>query len=305
MRNEVYGVRAIIIFFLMVILSGSLPVLANPFMGNGQSAVTGRTSDQGPLQVRTVAADQNLVAGQAALRDKLADFFYAWKKNGSPGVFRGIIFVAFLYGILHAFGPGHRKTVVFSLYLARQAPWWEPGIVGLLLSLLHGSAAIVLLLVLRGVSGAISGKADTVALYMDGGTYLLLIVVAFVLLIRAVLELLSGAGEHPKGKMSIGSLLITGIYPCPGAILILVLSLTLNITTIGIIAVLAMSIGMTLPITASGYLAWFGRTGRGLKKNEKKFARISAGVEVSGYLVLLSFSVYIALPFIVSLWRMI
>ena len=105
--------------------------------------------------------------------------------------------------------------------------------------------------------------------------------------------------------MSLGTILLTGIYPCPGAILILILSLTLDITGIGIIAVFAMSLGMSIPIIGAGYLAWFGRTGlfHALKNNEKKLGRISAGVELFGYSFLLLFALYMAEPFILSMIR--
>jgi ABC-type nickel/cobalt efflux system permease component RcnA len=53
--------------------------------------------------------------------------------------------------------------------------------------------------------------------------------------------------------MSLETILLTGIYPCPGAILVLVLSLTLDITGIGILAVFAMSLGLSIPIIDSEY----------------------------------------------------
>ena len=292
------------------------PSVANPFTGGsggalpapaGKSAdTTSKTSARvQPSPVRVAAPNQNLVTRQMELRNKLAGYFRSWKENHTQAVLWEILAVAFLYGVIHAVGPGHRKTVVFSVYLARSAPWWEPAGTGLLLSFLHGGAAIVLLLIFQGVSGAISGKADTVATYMEGFTMMLLIGVASVMVAQAVRELIHGGTDNHNDKRSLGAILISGIYPCPGAILILILSLTLGITGTGILAVCAMSLGMSIPIIASAYLAWFGRTGLflGLKKNEKKIGIISSTIALTGYLVLLVFSVYIALPFIVSLPR--
>jgi ABC-type nickel/cobalt efflux system permease component RcnA len=285
----------------IVCISLSPPLAANPFMGAGTGA--DGTSAPQASPVRTSAADQNLVTKQANLRDSLGTYFYSWKKRGSPSVFWGIIGVAFLYGILHALGPGHRKTVIFSLYLARKAPAWEPAGTGFLLALLHAGAAVVLLLILRGVSGAISGKADNITIYMEGFAYVLLIAVALYLVAQAIRGLLRGTGNAKSDAMSLGTILLTGIYPCPGAILVLVLSLTLDITGIGILAVFAMSLGMSIPIIASGYLAWFGRTGifLALKSDEAKLGRISALVELFGYSFLLIFAFYMAEPFILSL----
>lgn len=295
--------RALVAVALAFALANPPPLAANPFMGAGTGDDGKPISQAAP--VRAGAADRDLVTKQASLRDSLGNYFYSWKASGSHSVFWGIIGVAFLYGILHALGPGHRKTVIFSFYLARGAPAWEPAGTGALLALLHAGAAVVLLLILRGVSGAISGKADNITVYMEGFAYMLLIAFALYLVARAIRDLARGARDARTDAMSLGTILLTGIYPCPGAILILVLSLTLDITGIGILAVFAMSLGMSIPIIAAGYLAWFGRTGLflALKSNESKLGRISAAVELSGYSFLLLFAAYMAEPFIASLAR--
>lgn len=288
---------------LLAAFACSLQLAANPFTGGGAGADGQIERTASP--VRASAADQNLVARQASLRESLGNYFYEWKESGSRKLFWGIIGVAFLYGILHALGPGHRKTVIFSLYLARKAPAWEPAGTGLLLALLHAGAAVVLLFILRGVSGAISGKADNITVYMEGFAYVLLIAVALYLVVCAIRDLVRGSSGKRSEAMSLGTILLTGVYPCPGAILVLVLSLTLDITGIGILAVLAMSLGMSVPIIAAGYLAWFGRTGLflALKNNEARLARVSAAVELTGYSVLLAFAAYMAQPFVLSLIR--
>lgn len=287
----------------MIAAALPLPLAANPFTGGGTYANGEAVRQASP--VRTAAADQNLVAKQANLRDTLGNYFYEWKESGSRSLFWGIIGIAFLYGIIHALGPGHRKTVIFSLYLARKAPAWEPAGIGATLALLHAGAAVVILLVLRGVSGSISGKADSIAVYMEGFAYVLLIAVALYLVAYAIRNLARGTDGKKTNAMSLGTILLTGVYPCPGAILVLVLSLTLDITGIGIIAVFAMSLGMSVPIIAAGYLAWFGRTGLflALKNNEARLARISAGIELVGYSILLVFAAYMAQPFALSLMR--
>ena len=191
---------------------------------------------------------------------------------------------------------------MFAIYIARRAPWWEPIATSLALAGLHGGTAIVLLLVFRGIAGAISASTDSIAIYMEGFAYCALIVVALFLLLRSVIGLVRGSPRE-DGAISLGALIFTGVYPCPGALLVLVLSLTLNITLIGIFAVLAMSLGMAVPIMVFAYLGWFGRAGllHKLKDNEKSIAKAGSIVELVGFSVLLLFAIYIALPFIASL----
>ncbi len=171
---------------------------------------------------------------------------------------------------------------------------------------LPASTAVLLLLVFRGVSGAISAATDSLTIYMEGFAYCALIAMAAILFVRAIVDLAKGR-THADNSMSLGALVLTGIYPCPGAILILVLSLTLNILSIGIVAVVAMSLGMSLPIVLFAYLGWFGRTGlvHSLKKNKTALRKAGTFAEIAGFAILLVFSIYLALPFIASLARLI
>ena len=72
----------------------------------------------GPNPVMVGKTNEKLTIFQGDLREKIASFFRNWKTaegSAKSTIFWGIIGVAFLYGILHAAGPGHRKTIVFSL----------------------------------------------------------------------------------------------------------------------------------------------------------------------------------------------
>lgn len=301
---------------VLILCSVGVSVLyANPFTGGArgstatqenQASESAAPVEVGPSSVRISQTDPALAAKQGDLRSQLADGLSGWKATGDAAVLWTILGVSFLYGMLHALGPGHRKTVVFSLYLARPAPVWEPAAAGLILCILHGGSAVVILLLIRGLSGALSGHADSIALWMEGGAYLFLIIAALVFAILEAIELVSPDVKRKQGAMSLGAVLVSGLYPCPGAVLVLILSLTLDIIPVGVLAVGMMSAGMSVPVIAAGYLAWFGRTGLFLafKNNAEAAARLSAGVALAGYIVLLVFAVYIAQPFLVSLVRL-
>jgi len=264
----------------------------NPFLGSPAAPAVTPVQSGGP-------APASILQGQLELRARLAEYFSLWEKGASASLFFVIVGVAFLYGALHALGPGHRKTVVFAIYLSRRSPWWEPVAMSLALAGLHGGTAVALIFIFRGVSGAISGYSDAVAVYMEGFAYLALVAAAFFLLSRSVVDLVRGKSQR-ESQLSLGALILTGIYPCPGAILVLVLSLSLGILSLGIVAVLAMSMGMALPIALFAYLGWFGREGllRRLKDNEPRIRKIGAIFEIVGFSILLLFAIYITLPFI-------
>lgn len=287
----------------------------------------------GPKPVLVGKTNEKLTVFQGDLREKIASFFRNWKTaEGSEKskILWGIIGVAFLYGIIHAAGPGHRKTIVFSLYIARKSPWYEPLITGFLLAVLHGGCAIVLMLIFKGISGSISANTNAYSIYMEGFSYLLIIVVALFLIIKETVEFIKSskmeksisfekesqeqiqeeipsATTKNKKNNAFGDLvpfLISGLYPCPGAILVLVLSFTLDILGAGIAAVSFMSLGMAIPIIIVAYLAWFGRKGlfSALKTKESVIRKLSFAIEIFGYSLLILFSLYIAMPFFVSLF---
>lgn len=293
---------------------------------SSQESTENQTSQQnlqneksGPNPVFVGKTNEKLTVFQGDLREQIASFFRNWKNaegKEKSNILFGIISIAFLYGIIHAAGPGHRKTIVFSLYIARKSPWYEPLLTGILLAILHGGCAIILMLIFKGISGSISANTNAYTIYMEGFSYLIIIVVALFLIVKESIEFSKSSKENQlpnetqvvkKQNNTFGDLvpfLISGIYPCPGAILVLVLSFTLDILGAGIAAVSFMSLGMSIPIIISAYLAWFGRKGlfTALKAKESTIKKLGFGIEIFGYSLLILFSLYIAMPFFVSLF---
>lgn len=281
---------------------------ANPFFSNNNSS-DNSTQDE-LATVRTSKQKEEMIAKQRDLREKLGNFFYTIKENPEhffkQKVFWQILLVSFLYGILHAAGPGHRKTIVFSLYLTRACKIHEPAITGLSLALLHGGTAILLMIIFSTISNSIAMATNNISIYLEGFSYILVILTALILLTKEIIEFIKWKKNknliqesEKEKKIALIPFLISGCYPCPGAILILVLSFTLKILSVGICSVIAMSIGMAIPIIFCAYLAYFGRTGlfKILKQNETKAQILSFLLESFGYILLIIFSLYIAMPF--------
>lgn len=283
----------LILFSLFFLLITTLSISANPFLGapekpTAQVAVSGPTSE-------------GLVNKQLDLRNRMADLLLSLKEGSSPRLLLILYALSFLYGGLHASGPGHRKTVVFSLFLSRDAKAWEPLAYGFLLAILHGGSAILLILLYKSTAGPLlSRNLNTATLQMEGWAYTLLVVLSLILLAGAVRHARKGHGDNSSGKRSLMAIALTGFFPCPGAIMILVFTLTQEMLPLGISTVLIMSAGMALPISLAGYLAYFGKKGvfTALKNREKLIHKTTAAMEMTGYSFLLIFSVYMALPFI-------
>jgi ABC-type nickel/cobalt efflux system permease component RcnA len=325
--------RKNILPFIFLMLSINL--FANPFISPGLQTDTSSVAENSSSvkddnsapskttdpSVRISAGNTDNLKDQRSLRETLGEAFYTWKelknsedsedKKKASSVLWVILSASFIFGIVHALGPGHRKTVVFSLYISRRAPWWEPLATGTALSALHAGSAIVIILLLKGLTGSISQKADVIAKWMEGFSYILLIMTAVILIVHSIIDFLRHNKELKAGKeskrntISLGAFIVSGIYPCPGAVLVLVLSFTLGIIPLGILSVLSMSLGMSIPIIASAYFAWAGREGLFyfFKSKQNAIGLVSFIAEISGYILLFAFSLYIAWPFIAGLIR--
>ena len=273
-----------------------LSIFANPFTGNKNS----------PSPVRTPQPSTTITESQRFLHQRLGDYIKNWEEHSTYKDFALILFFAFLYGVIHAIGPGHRKTVIFSFYLTRQSNALEPLLVAIVLAFSHGGVALILALIFKGMAGAMSVNTNDAAIYLEGFSFVLLILLSFFSILHVIIEHIikhkKEANEYKKARL--GAILLSGMYPCPAALLVLILTFALNIIWTGIIAVLAMSFGMCVPITVAGYLAWGGRKGLFYKlKNKKLAGHVGTALELLGYVFLFSFSLYTAMPFILSIIR--
>jgi len=149
---------------------------------------------------------------------------------------------------------------------------------------------------------------------MEGLTFVILSLVALLLVIRTVVRISTGHEHehvHPEepgtdGRKLYAIAMLASLVPCPGATMVLLFALYLGLPLLGILGVLAMSLGMALVISAAGYLAWFGRGGIFLRLKEQKrtVSLVTGFLELGSYLIMLAFTSYAAYPFMVSLARM-
>jgi nickel/cobalt transporter (NicO) family protein len=287
-----------LIFFL---LSGALQ--ANPFFGE-----EGKSS---PVPPPVASGGTGPFTDlQFEYRDKIA-LLLRQMKSGDPGNLIMIFIAAsFLYGLFHAAGPGHRKTIIFSLFLSRKAKSFEPAAAGFLSAGIHAGISVLIIFILWLIQKTIATLADTdrVYVYMEGFTFIILALFAVSLIIFKIISLLSGrmnysSGTEGKGLYSV--IIISSLVPCPGATMLLLLSIYLDLIIAGIAGVVAMSAGMGLIISISGYIAFAGREKlfSRIKKNESMLAKISVLLEIVSYSIILFFSTYMAWPFVFSLAR--
>lgn len=322
-------------FFILIVLSalsglGPLPgpgpaiLAANPFTGSSPGAASTGTGGNSatPLNAEESLANSGdrfswrtlpapLSGGtsrfahtQFALRERLAELFGGIKGGTSAGPLFALLGVAFLYGLFHAAGPGHRKTIIFTIFLSRKAPWYEPALAGLLAAFIHALTGLAIVGVLSLARGALAqlGETGNAGYLLEYVTFILIALFAAFFAVKVILRLFGKAPPHQHGggkTRTIWSLIVvTSLVPCPGATMVLLFALYLGLALQGVLAVFAMSLGMSLVIAGAGYLAWAGRTGlfHRLKERESLLERLSSLLELVSWLIMLAFSLWAISP---------
>lgn len=280
----------------------SFSLTANPLMGGPAE----EPLPQAPRKERLTI--QQLADWQGDLRQNISLFFNDLEGDNRRKALLLILGVSFLYGVIHAAGPGHRKTIIFSLFIARKSRWWEPAAAGFFSAFLHGFSGLVLITILHSLSRTmLNTRMNKVSIYMEGITYSLLVLIALIFMILKILEITgvkTHSHSHKEDTRGIYSTLAAGsLFPCPGAVMILMFSLAVNQFFTGVMAILSLSLGMGVLISGVAYLAYSGRKGLFMliKSRESLVEKIGNWLEAGAYLFLMLYSLWAVLPFILSL----
>ncbi len=166
---------------------------------------------------------------------------------------------AFLYGAVHAVGPGHGKMVVASYFVGHEARIGKGLLMGVQIAVTHVISAVILVslvdLTFRQFLGGVPAESKGIRLVSYG----LIIVIGLYLLYRAAMNaFFNGAGgpshrhHHEDGRRQTVLAVIAGMVPCTGAILVMLFALANDILLFGIILVAAISAGMALTMSTIG-----------------------------------------------------
>jgi ABC-type nickel/cobalt efflux system permease component RcnA len=244
---------------------------------------------------------QRLAHQQMLLNERISHQFKAVRDTGSRAAFFTILALAFLYGVLHAAGPGHGKSIVAAYFVANEARWTSGVVMGGVISLLQGVTAVVVVFLLSLVLKTSQMAVENNGAMVEFISYGLVVLIGLVLFYRAV----TGKGHnHHHGPVSLGHghhdhqhghghdhhdhhacghdhghhehghdhrpapsgtsfrrilTLAAGVAPCASAIIIMLFALANGAMLVGTIAVLSLSLGMGLTVSAIGVLSILAR----------------------------------------------
>jgi ABC-type nickel/cobalt efflux system permease component RcnA len=206
---------------------------------------------------------QNLTAritlAQRRLNQTLSQEMRQIQQTGSPAAVLTVSLVAFVYGVLHAAGPGHGKLVVSAFFLGREARIIKGVAMGGLVSLLQTLSAIAIVLVLVLILGR--GGFDVVqqSVWVEVASYGLIVLIGLYMIYTAITGRHLGH-HHAEGGHAVsdaphvhrGVVLAAGLTPCASAIIIMLFALANGVLAIGIVATLIMALGMSVTVALVG-----------------------------------------------------
>ena len=249
-------------------------VLCLLFSSLGVSAAALETGDGSGIALID-SAWHALIEFQRQVNAGVAIHMRALETGNSFAAFFLGLGVAFLYGMLHALGPGHGKFVIMSYFMGREVYVLRGLVMAAQMAVVHVIAAVVIVwvadILLKTSLGI--GLADVPGI--RAGSFLIIAGIGVYMLYQAVRgsrghththththghnhhhhhhghshDHTHGASHATEGGLVA---LAVGMVPCPGAVLVMLYAIANDMIYPGFLLVAAMSAGIGLTIAILG-----------------------------------------------------
>jgi nickel/cobalt exporter len=242
---------------LDIFLSPRTIALASPLGGNVQNSGNQSEFSQ---SLRTVT-------------EKIHGALVEAQENPSFATIGAILLFSLLYGILHAAGPGHGKTLVASYFTTNARSYTRGITIALLIAITHVVSAFFITMILYWfVHTMFSQTITDVSLYMTKFSGIVIVGIALYLArqkwsyYRPKLKAMTFSSTAPhqsscvchscKATSNATDLMLilgAGIVPCPGTIVVFLFTISMGMYLLGALSAVVMSLGMglTIAITAA------------------------------------------------------
>jgi ABC-type nickel/cobalt efflux system permease component RcnA len=299
----------LLIIILIFCLSPCIAAAQNPFLDQGKDNTKTERSEKKfspPSFLRQVP--KSIAIMQKQLRSKMSAFGRDIKDKPFGSSFWLFLMLSFVYGIIHAMGPGHGKTVVTSYFMSRPGTVRDGILMANLIAFFHVSSAVVIILTIY-----IFFKTTMMSSFEEASpllyqiSYALLCLVGVYLLSRTIYELARKRHKefpNPHDSPNRGGIFITalatGIVPCPGAAIILIFTIIIGIFSTGLLSMLFIAVGMGLTISVAAVVTILSRRAvfHVTESNPKIFIIAYSVVSFTGSILLISLSIMMLLYYL-------
>jgi nickel/cobalt exporter len=241
---------------------------------------------------------QKILLIQREIHEALTGQIEAVKEGKTLSPLWTLLFVSFCYGVFHVLAPGHGKVIVASYFIGNKAKWQDGIWAGLIMAVGHTITAVAVVVILYLVLGLTQMRVLEKARYVELLGYGLITVIGIWLDFKALAnkpECSACGHDHghsphhdhaPVVDTGKGLFAAASLVPCSGSMIILLFTAANGVLGAGLLAVLAIALGMWITITAFGLAAIFLRQSvletkeSAWRKRVKKLARLFAAMLV-------------------------
>lgn len=218
-------------------------------------------------------------SAQRELVDHIStSLFYAGQ--GSWGYIFGLLLATFLYGLIHSIAPGHGKTMIITMSLVNGYSKLRSLQLVSLVALLQATSACFLVF-------SATYFSDVLSLSLSNNVKLLTQACAVLIVLVGVKQVLTELSSKLGTRIEKGSwkpLILVGMRPCTGAILVLFFANTFHTQFLGVVSAYAMAVGTATTNSLLVYKALVTKTF--MQHEEHKHLPKPVSLFLSGLLVL-------------------
>jgi len=272
-------------YHMLFLVDGSRPIPTSYALEGAATAGT-----PGQVTAASAASVPALLRAQIWVNTLFTNSMSAIDTNDSPTALLFALLLAFGYGALHTFGPGHGKAVVVSYFVGTGGSLNRGLRMGLQIAVFHVLSAVILVFLLDFTVRQVTGAAPSDYRAIRLASYALIVAIGAVMVWHAVQAAVAsrtvaraalhhhGAHHHhghehdghqhhgcaacaaaanPKGAGWVAA--AVGVVPCTGALIVMLFGLANGLVWPAVLMVVAISAGMALAMSAIGVAALMGR----------------------------------------------
>lgn len=184
-------------------------------------------------------------------------------ENGDTIALFTLLLVSFIYGVIHALGPGHGKALAFSYFLSKKSSSLQAFTISQATAFIHIIGALILVLISIFIMESFFNN------FVNNSIEIITKISAFFIMALAIYILYKKvkdkscachsccSSHNPKEKNKkedIFFVITAGIVPCPGTVVLFLYAFILETYFAVFLAAMFISLGMGMVIFLSSYL---------------------------------------------------
>lgn len=254
---------------------------------------------------------------ESLLKDfvKKVKYYLVRIENGDNLALLMLLVVSFVYGVIHALGPGHGKSLAFSYFMANKSSYTKAFAISQASAFIHIVGALILVIVSIFVLQSVLNNFvnDSVEILTKFSAVLIMALAIYILYRKlknkgcscsSCCSTPAKTSQSPWStskpqtvnslkpnfmKQDLYFVITSGIIPCPGTVVLFIYAFVLETYFAVILASIAISFGMGLVIFASSFL------GVSVKNLSEKSHKITYALEIIAPIVMFILGIFLFL----------